>query len=186
MKIETELFKGTPLDQDTYELRDPESQQEWKSAYSGWWISAWDFPSNSVTVFDKPNMWLHEFCHVMEVWIRRDRTRLLTRNYGFEFGRMTRFGFRVEAWVLSLQSMLSKEMFGTEPLTDDVLEKILIEFTKPEIGCDVTMAEFKGMLMEFNAEHERRGPAFYYNAWQEACAYVKENRTPDFASMLGM
>lgn len=174
--------------QDTYQLRDPETSSEWKSAYSQEWISAWDFPSQTPKVFDKPNMWLHEFCHVIEIWVRRPhlKERLLMRNYGYEFGKMTRTRFKTEAWVLALQRELSIDLFGVNPVSHEAMHLILTEFTKPVIGCNVSMEEFEEMLLVDRAEHVLHGNAFYYSAWQHACTYVKENRQPDVLWMLGM
>lgn len=176
------MFEGTPLHQDTFELIRCQDRKDWRGAYTPHWISTWEHaPEDSG--FDARNMFLHEFSHTLEIFIRRpkQRWRLLEKNYGFVQGQFTQASFDVEAWVLALQDLLCREVFGGPTLTEDVITRVRGSFAKK---VDVPLEVFRAQLQDLGRAHAERGAAYYFAQWQAACAWVKAEREAEAPDLL--
>lgn len=177
-RIETELFVGTPLEQDTFVLYDPELVKEYLGSYSPYHLSAWmwrDRPNTQHISY--PNMLLHEMGHVTETFVHGRPDRLLKNNYGYKSGRLIWPFFKRECWVFAMQSLFSADILGETFLKEEMLEATLTAFTKPKAGVECDMVTFKGLIQEASDEQLRNGVNYYYDAFQAACEWVKVNRT---------
>jgi len=178
-------FLGTPFHQTTYELVSPEVKEEWKGAYTAWRIQSWDYKDAQKIVFDRNNMFLHEFCHCIQLWRAGKKERLLERNYGFEFGRLTWKWFLNECAVLGMQRFISEQICGDNPLTVDAMTKIYTEFTSNR-GVDCSYEQFCDIVDASYSLAVHEGIDAIAEDWQALCAYVKENRDEeDLLTLLG-
>lgn len=165
-------FDDTPLAQDTYQLYSPLESGD--PVYTPYSMATWNyyhyFRLDSVEAL---NMWLHEMCHVIELYHSDKKERLLTNEYGYEAGVMSIKGVKMEAWVISLQHLISKSLYGaisTNLTTEGVLEIFNGR------GVSVSKFEWEALMEKYTRIHKNRGLPYYYDVWQKACKYVKENR----------
>lgn len=180
------IFANTVLHQDTYELVTPESIEEWKGAYTPWKISSWDYPKSTVVPFDRKNMFLHEFSHAIDMWLSGKEKKLLLRNFGFGFGKLTWKYFRTECRVLSIQRLLCEHVFGYNPLDEETRAYIFKQFTHKERGVKCTREEFDSELDETYLLFNEVGVDEFLDAWIELCAFVKNNREEDLLHLIGL
>lgn len=174
MVIVNSLFDGTPLAQTYIEMQEV-SRDEYSGCYTPYRIQSWNFgyyPNDSV---DVAALYLHEVAHVIDLWRRGKYERLLQSNYGMSFAGFNRTGLRVEALVFTIQDRLSWALFK---------KAIPMPLLSTFQGGDkhLTEAEWNKMWMEI-ARKECRGHTLdsYYKDWQDACAYIAENRNYSYA-----
>lgn len=168
-------FQDTPLEQDTFNLLAPfNPRTEEEGIYTPYSIATWNYSYYfKVDSIESLNMWMHEICHVIELYHSNKKKRILIKDFGYRHGVMTIAGVKMEAWVISLQNLMSKQLYGrisTNLTTEGILE------TFNDRGVTVTNNEWEDMLKKYTKEHKKRGLAYYYDTWHKACKYVKENR----------
>lgn len=175
MQIANDVFRFTSLDQSTFRLKIPANEDEYTGAYTPRRIMSWQFADIKSADLDfmALDMFVHEACHVIELYIQGRKERLLKDDYGYASLKITPVGVRLEAWVRALQALISKDIFGVclEPH-----QHIGLAETFTKLGAETTEAEFAQMVEECTQEIKQKDLSFYYGAWNKACQYVKENR----------
>lgn len=167
-------FDNTPLAQDTYCLCAPFEYYTENDVYTPHSIATWNygnyFEEDSV---ESLNMWLHEMCHVIELYHSNKKERLLMNNFGYEAGIMTIAGVKMEAWVISLQHLISKSFYGR--ISENLTTAGILDIFNGR-GVSVSLFEWEALLAKYTRIHKKKGLTYYYETWQKACEYVKENR----------
>lgn len=119
------------------------------------------------------DMFLHEMSHIIDLFRRGKKKRLLKPEYGYTFGPMTIDTIRTEAWVMALQNCLCYNLFGectysyTGAKSLELFQERIPELTKEKWYELIRAAEKEIYTSKLKA---------FYRDWQDACAFVKANR----------
>ena len=170
-------FDNTPMEQNVLRLHDPLFFDP--IAYSPYRIHSWNKGYHSADSIQVKNMFLHEACHVIELFMHGKKKRLLQNNFGYSFNGISDSGVRAEAWVIALQQMLSWELFGGVSPTMKYNDVGLLFI---ERGGVMPPAQFTALTKKAYHEHRAIGSAFYYAKWHEALKYIYNNRNYHHAS----
>lgn len=161
------LFRGTPLEQNNYKLMTTTPVDSCKSpVYTMTRIRDWNYGYYKTDSLELREMFLHEICHVIEMYERDGGfDKLLKPNFGYKFAMigagLTKGALKTEAFVLSLQHLIAVDIFG------DSIEA----FKSPAVinGFRISADVFAAMCDDAKTLHIRRGLNYYYDNWQEAC-----------------
>lgn len=164
----TPLFKGTPLEQDVFQLVRPLHEFDYEGAYQPGRIMSWNFAYEDIGI--ERAMFLHEVCHIIEIWCRKKPQRLLMQGFGYTEHSITLKGVQTEAWVLALEAMMEVDLYG-EAIRNYL--NPLVRQTFASRGCELEEQDWMAMISRYTAEHEARGLQYYYESWQNAAAYVR-------------
>ena len=175
MKNVNHIFSKSPLDQSTLMLKHSELGDIVDSGfYTPWGITDWSRGYFDDSGLEAKNMFLHEICHVIDVYDRQMYERLLKNDYGLTFSGMNLSGYKHEARVITMQHLISKHIFG-EATNFHTQPSFTSSFVQRGDGC-ITVDGWLELTQMYARRTAKKGVEYYYDLWNRACEFIKANR----------
>lgn len=142
-------------------------------------ITGWRYKSYE-RIAAKANA-LHEISHIIDIYERNQKERLLKPNFGWKLydrdNSVPREWMMVEVGTVCIQNLLTKKYSVNryyDPVDDKVLMKVYNSMTSTPFAA--TMKEWRKIFKPVQERVNDNGLQYHLDIWEAASAYVRENR----------